>query len=380
MNFPPNPNQPHSPMHRSDRTFCNIPGDPKLGLQINLPAALKGREIHGLPPYAKTSAYLVDDYELCPASWPRSKGLTASYFVGVKENHGMWLDFNRVFAHDHHVAVVVSIQGINPLTGRRTDKLEMERYPDSDAVEEEWLRGYQNYLATSSTPNGLMWIDGFRSKDGIVRQYVFTKDESKGVAAQLIGEDRVFAIGAAFFVSKEPKPPGERRSWPGVSPYLIDHSFWPSSQPHDSVTYGSSLKGIGKISAQARTAYRSFNADNASFLCSASNEAPLSMGEMQSLAGDFGAVGHSGPEGVDGLHDESLDAAVVSDRLEISAGEQIDQQLWRDHNPLDFWLPEPAGVVVVNYAPQSLVKRILAGAKAKVKEGFLDQVPVGNGD
>lgn len=28
----------------------------------------------------------------------------------------MWLDFNRCWDHPHHVAVVVSIQGVDPLT------------------------------------------------------------------------------------------------------------------------------------------------------------------------------------------------------------------------------------------------------------------------
>ena len=200
--------------------FMSVPGDPRLGFIVNLPPALSGEGVNTLPPYAPVRASKVDLFPGAPAEWPRSSGNTASYFIPIVEGRGMWLDFNRCFEHPHHVSVVVSIQGVNPLTGRKADKLELERYGTDDKVE-EWLRGRQNYLATTSTPRGTLWIDGFRAADGTVRQYIFTKDEKKGVASQIIGVDRVFAIGVAFFLSKEPKPVeqprGGRRNYGGGS-------------------------------------------------------------------------------------------------------------------------------------------------------------------
>jgi hypothetical protein len=189
-------------MHRENKSNLHLPSDPNLGVVINLPDALKGKGVNGLPPYARVTGYEVDKYPRCPATWTRGPG---SYFVPVKDGKGMWLDFNQVSRHPHHVAVIVSIQGINPLTGRKADVLDLERYDDKAA--EPWIRGYQNYLSTVASPQGMLWIDGFRAEDGTVRQYVFMKDEKRGVAAQLIGVDRVFAIGVAFFTSKEPKPP-----------------------------------------------------------------------------------------------------------------------------------------------------------------------------
>ena len=64
----------------------------------------------------------------------------------------------------------------------------------------------QNYLATTGTPVGMFWLDGFRTAEGQVKQYILTAEEIKGVAAQIIGDQRVFAIGVAFYKSKLPKP------------------------------------------------------------------------------------------------------------------------------------------------------------------------------
>lgn len=72
----------------------------------------------------------------------------------------------------------------------------------------------QNYLATTATRHGLLWLDGFRAKDGQVRQYVFTQDTTRGVAAQIIGDERVYALGIAFFLSKNPKPRPEPERFP----------------------------------------------------------------------------------------------------------------------------------------------------------------------
>ena len=143
----------------------SVPGDPRLGFTVNLPAALRGEQVHSLPPYAPVRASKVDCYPGAPAEWPRSTGNTASYFIPIVEGRGMWLDFNACWAHPHHVAIVVSIQGVNPLTGHKADKLELERYAMDSSVE-EWLRGRQNYLSTTATPQGMLWIDGFRAADG----------------------------------------------------------------------------------------------------------------------------------------------------------------------------------------------------------------------
>ncbi len=57
-----------------------------------------------------------------------------------------------------------------------------------------------------------MWIDGFRTKGGNgepsaeTRQFVFTSDTSRGIAAQVIGKARSFDVKLYFFKGPQ-KPP-----------------------------------------------------------------------------------------------------------------------------------------------------------------------------
>jgi hypothetical protein len=374
-------------MNRIDKHMLLVPGDDRLGLIVNLPPAIKGRSINGLPPYAPVIGYDVDKYPAAPESWPRTEGTTAGYFIAVEDGKGMWLDFNMCARHRHHVAVVISIQGVNPLTGRKTDKRELERYADDPSVE-PWLRGYQNYLATTCTPNGLLWIDGFRAQDGTVRQYVFTKDESKGVAAQLIGVNRVFAIGVSFFLSKEPKPEPKT---------IIREMSFGATKGGGGGLLGS--KGIGGQAVWIAHQSSSMDAD----------DTPIgaSLNFCSTDTGSKGITGANGPAGIEGklmsYVDEERSSRKLSvkgrsviqsrsepsrqlysgrvqevDRLEISAGAQISQQLYKDAVEMSFWNPEPFGTVVVNYAPKELVDQILSAGETPSAEGFLDSIETGN--
>jgi hypothetical protein len=356
-------------MHRTQPTFLSVPGDNRLGLVVNLPPAIKGRGVNGLPPYAPVVGYDVDKYPAAPADWPRSEGTLASYFVAVRDGCGMWLDLNACRSHSHHVAAVVSIQGINPLTGRKTDKQELEKYQDDPSIE-PWLRGYQNYLATTCTPSGLMWIDGFRAQDGTVRQYVFTKDESKGVAAQLIGVNRVFSIGVSFFLSKEPKPvQAERlRSMSFGSGGLISAEVPPVSK---------GIAWIGHGSSAVLNAYASQDSQCLDSVATYSASVSSKESRLLSAKGTRGAKGASGPHG----HETRListSPVVPVERLEISAGAEISQQLYKDPSDLGFWQSEPFGTVVVNYAPQESIDQIIAAGVTPSSEGFLDQLDTGN--
>jgi|GEM_PF-2191427 hypothetical protein len=119
---------------RKNDYFLSVPGDPRLGLVVNCPAALRGGGVHAVPPYVRVRASRVDCYPACPADWPRSTRSTSSWFVAIVAGRGMWRDFNRCRNHPHHATVVVSIQGVNPLTGRKADRLELGAYPDDGAA------------------------------------------------------------------------------------------------------------------------------------------------------------------------------------------------------------------------------------------------------
>ena len=192
-----------------------------LEVTMNMPETVRNddEKANGeLPGYSPVDAYVVDEYPACPSSWMNGSSKASSYFVPVKENHGMWLDFNKVAQDEHDIAVVISVQGVNPITGQKTSALRLEKYEnkcpvhDKEFGQERFCKdcGFkwpsQNYISTTATPNGQLWLDGFRSEDGKVRQYIFTEEQARGVAKAIIGEDRVFAIGIAFYKSKEKKP------------------------------------------------------------------------------------------------------------------------------------------------------------------------------
>ena len=181
---------------------------------LNTPNSLKSKgSKHSLPPYAKRKGYLVDQYPACPKNWMESKGKLVSYFVPVQEGQGMWLDFNKNFDHSHDVAIVVSVQGVNPITGVACEDEHLERYvnkcpkcntdfkPNRYCEKCDIKYPQQNYLSTTGTPAGKLWLDGFRTIEGAVRQYVLTAEKMRGVASHTIGNDRVFAIGISFFLA-----------------------------------------------------------------------------------------------------------------------------------------------------------------------------------
>lgn len=183
---------------------------------INLPPALRGETLHGLPPYAETEHYRVSDFPNAPAEWSRGDALTQTFFVGVKEGSGMWIDLTANQRLDHHVACIPSVQGVNAITALPVDANPvLEQYRQTCPVHGDHFTGNrhcascgfdwpgQNYL--SSATGATMWIDGFRTKGGNghpsaeTRQFVFTSDTGRGIAAQKIGADRSFDVKLYFY-------------------------------------------------------------------------------------------------------------------------------------------------------------------------------------
>ncbi len=323
-----------------------------LKCTLNMPAALKSRKggdghelTNGLPPYARRAAFRVAEYDpACPESWVRGDAMEASYFVPVVAEHGLWLDFNANLNHSHHVAVLISVQGVNPITGRPVGDDKLEQYRKNCPVharklgEERFCKacGFkwdaQNYLAGNATPYPYFWLDGFRAEDGVVRQYVFTKETARGVAAQILGEERVFAIGIAFYLSKEPKPPAPPRpAYRGTSNTLIAASF----DYHGDIGYAGSSK------RRVRSSLRASHAIGASRVAYLASAAPA---------------------------------------LEIAAGAKIDQRIYPDPEKLDFWQEEPAGRLYINYCSVELARAIIASGKTDLTaggEGFMKELLVG---
>jgi len=313
-----------------------------LRCTLHLPEAVKrkvdskGKEIAvGLPPYAPISAYAVDEYPASPDSWMHGSSVASSYFLTVAGNRGMWLDLTENSNHSHHVAAVVSVQGINPLTGMKADPIRLEQYREMCPKHQKEFKQdlfcedckfkwhAQNYLASNT--GQAMWIDGFRTEEGVIRQYYFTEEEAKGVAAQLLGEERVFAIGIAFYLSKDPKP-----------------------QPK----YDYHMEFLG-------------GPDGGGLEC-CSLAAPIA----KSLSARSGLSLNSAPR-------RAVKKLKNIKQLEIGAGAKIHQAIGRDPENLDFWKDEPEGFLYINYCDEATVKEILAAGKREDEvEGFLSNVSI----
>jgi hypothetical protein len=348
---------------------------------FNMPEALEGETTFGLPPYRKRMPYLVDKFPSCPADWMRSEGKLKSYFVPVIEGDGMWLDFNNNEFNTHHIAIVVSVQGVNPITGLPCTDAHLEQYieecpkhkikfgPDRYCKKCDYKWPKQNYLCTTGTPSGYLWLDGFRAADGLVRQYLLTAEKMKGVASNIIGKDRVFAIGVSFFLSKEKKPsPPPSRSITATGSFpLIQAS--PNWQYVDNSSSGEWNDSDDTYTTCDSLGFCQGYSSNKLFDISCSSV-------DSGLKGSFSKKKAGIPRGV--LRATNI---VKTKKLEVAAGAKINQSVYDDPEKLDYWHNEPESIICINYCLEAEARKIIEGGMVDIegsKEGFLKDIPVGN--
>lgn len=339
-----------------------------LKAQVNTPEALKGDSLHALPPHCVVPACVVDEYPACPENWMHGSSKAASYFIPIESGRGLWFDFTMNTGHTHDIAIVVSVQGVNPITGKKVIELNLEQYRENCPVhnisfqQDRFCKecGYkwpaQNYIAT--TTRQLLWIDGFRNENGEVRQYIITEDITRGIAAQVIGNDRVWAIGFAFYLSKEPR---HIESYQKTSEY----------------PFSSSLGIYGKYDAS--------NNSGILYDCCMPNE-PKAAAHMVSLNCCNMAVSPPAPTMTPapvankrGLMRSCSVTPPSQKTLEIGAGARISQEIGVDPNAIDFWQAEPAGLIYANYCSKETFAAIVAaGRRQDKKDGALNALKIGN--
>jgi hypothetical protein len=378
-----------------DSTLMTV-GD-GLQMEINTPKAIKdkGDSAHALPPHALRPVYLVERYRRSPENWMRGGPRISSYFMKTKEGLGMWLDFNGCGNHKHHVAAVTTIQGVNPITGQRTTGTGMEQYRENCPVHEtpfgpdnwcsqcEYKWPPQNYLATTGTPAGQFWLDGFRSANGEVRQYVFTEEEMRGVAAQVIGNDRVAAIAVAFYISKEPKPP--QPTYVGCGGLMMDglktHHLIPPPQHDypvlDMTYYPHTTWGDTYTSCQSASGPKPGQGSMQMRCASDPQLKGILRSTGMSLSVESPVVDESSYSLMSDVESGDNSFVAIPKILEVAAGARIHQYVHKDPETLEFWNPEPAGVIYVAYCDEATFKDI-KGSEIKDRGSFLSNVKVGN--
>ena len=379
----------------------------KMQVVLNMPRALKSKKdgeteiSQELPPYAPVDAYVVDESPSCPSSWMNGSSKASSYFVGVKPDRGMWLDFNGC-DKEHDVAAVISVQGINPITGLKSDALRLERYENKcpkhncDFKQDRFCEecGYkwpaQNYLSTTSTPDGQFWLDGFRSEDGKIRQYIFTEEMARGVANAVIGNDKVYAVGIAFFKSKKAKPV------PAIQEYYTNGMMRGvtkccSLAPSAPQAYYSRSNTKGSYGGPRGQAMGGGGTQSMGFIGSVTLGKQLenTFRLNASVGGGAGAAAEGAvaccatadmaDTDTDSLLSYDSFEALSPKSFEVGAGAAVDQKIHEDKESLDYWEDKPVGMVYINYTDFETVEKILkAGKRAEKKDGFLAAVPVGN--
>lgn len=447
---------------------------------FNMPEALitknfNGEEVaHELPPYEWRKSYLVDEYPACPKDWMKSSGRMTSRFVPIQDGKGMWLDFNKNSDQKYHLAIVVSVQGVNAITGLPCKDVQLEQYIDKCPKHDKPFGanrfckecGYkcpkQNYICTTGTPNGQLWIDGFRAANGAVQQYILTEKTMKGVASNIIGSDRVYAIGVSFFLSKSPKPePKVTQYSPLLTTTYGNHtvkcggigkmlskggggfgkdvskgmtSDWTSTaQPHASANWDGNTKcgkskssndstvvmdwmecgtrGLysldtktnvdgsavfGRISEAAEpepepdsiteNQINFMNIDKKCYITenqlkSVRSRPSKSSKAKQAVQYDCAKINILSEKESRAKRPEMY-TKIQTKNMEVGAGAKINQNLYDDPEPLDFWRDEPESILCINYCLEDECVKILKQGKVDVEghsQGFLKDVPVGMG-
>jgi hypothetical protein len=273
----------------------------------------------------------------------------------------------------------------------------------------------QNYLSTTGTPEGRLWLDGFRSIEGAVRQYILTAEKMRGVASNVIGKDRVYAIGISFFLSKEKK---DFLTVPPITPNFGNQYNYGGAIITNNVNHPPQFYSPVHTPIHWKGPSSSSSSFGGSTSCASSSSSSVSSGPpnrrtrraMSKKRGGRrkGAGGqarvistHGGVPDMDQIslvqaqlaetvNDPNLQITahhaycvqeVETKNLEVGAGASIDQQVYDDPEQLSFWRDEPEAIICVNYALEEEVAQIIAqGSKSLEghKEGFLQNVPVGN--
>ncbi len=366
--------------------------------QIMEAVRLEGDVVHALPPGKPLDVYSLDMFMHPPENWVKGAG---SFVVPVRPGYGLWFNFRH--NSEINTAVVLTLKGVNPVTGMQTSGFNLEKYETkcpkhgcdflSDRYCPDCNYKWPDRSYLSSSP---LWWDGWlNQKDGTVRQFFFTEDELRDVASSLIGkENTVPAFGFAFYSPKELRQEL-------VESYRIYHTNVQTTF-HPDAFYTTNCGPISddippSFMSQPYAEYGcsvpipcSVSASSASILGSASPGICRSVsmgGGVQGSYGPRGALGEAGnsrkflktktPTHV--RPDVRRESAPVKE-VSIGAGAKIDQRLNADPFALGSWKDTPDSVMTIYFVFQDKLEELKSKGIRDLegsKEGMLTGCVVG---
>jgi len=339
---------------------------------------LTGDGLHGLPPGEKIEVFPIASLPGCPDGWVREAG---TYVVPVDADWGLWFDWTMNDALNH--AIIPSVKGMNPITGRKIEGFDLEEYADKCPIHGCALThgnlcsecGYewppQNYVCA---PNKL-WFDGFRQPDGSVRQFFFTDEVERDIASAAIGkENTVPAFGFACYKPKSPRTPPNNSMMRGV---VLDggidmdmNNIWTTFEDSQPAIFTTSSMHEGPRYQINTGAYGSSLSKKPTFPMSSYTKGKKS----SQLAKSTMLRSKS-------IKEKSVSKLKKTKAVSVGGGARINQSLQKDSLGLDGWLEKPSAVIRLYFCFEKQFRQIVKdGGVRELKrnpEGYLDGLKVG---
>jgi hypothetical protein len=356
---------------------------------------------HRLPPGTPIPTFPVDCLPGCPKEWISEGG----FVCPVEPDWGIWFDWRE--NDKMNTAVVPSVKGMNPITGRPMEGPCLEAYEKScpkhgvqfahgrfcNECGYEWPP--QNYVTHESR----LWWDGFRQPDGSVRQFFFTDDDKRDIASLVIGKQNT--VPAFGFVFYEPVVARWHEFVLARSPIDDGSGGWTycgdpaPGQPNQCIwtvgkmTYDHNAEGKHNLTGHSPM----FSVDT-------TGHGPAMDGMYFTSCTDDLKSGMP----VDGLSDIPVGTRSVAESefkrslakrnifrvatpgrqpvskdVSVGAGAMIDQDLFADGLGLDGWKQEPSSVIRLYFCFREQFEAIVSeGVRiAPSKAGFMAGLPVG---
>jgi hypothetical protein len=336
-----------------------------------------------------------------PKDWVGGEG---SYVVPVDSDWGLW--FNWTMNNPMNTSVLVSVKGMNPLTGQRMNGYTLEETKDECPIHKTLFKkgklctecGFkwptQNFI---SAPNSL-FLDGFRQADGTVRQFFFTEDMASSIPELVIGkEDTVPAFGFCFYKRKNYEVKYEdgkrnKNEFPEITQDPLNRVFTIESMG------GTSARGFSKSLFETKCYFSDTSAVHMASVTPGkinrtSDTSAVYLTSAAPMKMNITAYADSDAEHSFSLSNALMDGVLESSETKIGevkfnrsaevgigGGARIKQDFKKSLVSLEDWKEKPEGILRLYFVFQeqfeSMVESGFNDLKGS-KDGYLSNLPVG---